>query len=509
MTERRTSHTSPSSGDLFTDVPAPARSTEQRGAKRRRQAERDRALTNQARSLVLLQPIFWIEQNRYRLGGDEALFESVDPKVLALAAFDFISVQMVVGLGARHDDVIDHLCGQAWRMSAELPEEKAERISEYVLDTLTNGRERHREFVVPYFELSEGQWRERRFRLVHYEQAADGQLRYSLTPEGITAYLSMLDVDPALMQQAEELLIGKMVEKGSFEDAIFLAERARTRTIEYQTRLERTLRRYESYPDAVGYDEISSQLQHSLDHVCEREREEGQLLSAVNNRDTSSLDEDQRELLADLRDLLQECRRRHANLQSDLMDAPDRFLDAQNRAFRLRDSSRLSNLEPEVLLPMLEEKLGPISQAAEAMHTAMNRPITPSIFDPVILLEGIADLSEQGEGADHRPQDTDLEALAIDAEAFPNEMQERMTRFINERIAEAGELNFSALLRNATEQGLSEQERRCIAYHIISAFSPQSDAADTHAQVAGRFSSDLLSGVELVIRRREDDHGDQ
>jgi len=65
----------------------------------------------------------------------------------------------------------------------------------------------------------------RAFRLLRLTDQSDGVLRYVVTPEGITAYLSMLDVDPTLAQQAEEILVQRLMDRGRFRDARRLARR--------------------------------------------------------------------------------------------------------------------------------------------------------------------------------------------------------------------------------------------------------------------------------------------
>lgn len=466
------------------------------------QARSDRSIRNQLRNLVLLQPVFQLDLNSARSGGDEFSFDELDAKALALIAFDFISYKMVMSLGARHDEIIVHLAEQAARMDPTLNSTGRERVAEHTLDALTNGRERHAAFRIPYYDLPMGRWREREFRLVEYEARADGELRYILTPEGITSFLSMLDIDPQVMQQVEELLIGKLIEKGSFEDALHLGRRARARTIEYQQRLNRMLRRYESYPGSVEPQEINAQIDRSLDHVTEREHEEGQLLAGLQNQDMSGLEREQRRLLSDVMELLNDCRRRHAELQSDLLDAPDRFLAAQSRLFRIRERSRIPSLEEEILKPLLDTLMRSLSAHGEAVSAALNVPKINTIFDPVTLTERIADVRDpQIEEDDRAIRNPNFESTE-EVNRFPIETLQRMKAYLFEQISTRERIRFSELLDRAQADGYSALDRRCLAYLVIGAFCPDSSGYGIDSSTDGEFRNEWLAGVELSLSVR-------
>lgn len=470
------------------------------------QARTDHSVRNQLRNMVLLEPIFRLHLMSAKSGGEGVSFDAVDQRALALLAFDFVSHRMVMGFGAKRDEIVRHIGEQALRMDPELSEHARDRIAEHVLDGLTNGRERHATFRIPYYDLPDERWRKREFRLLEYEARIDGVLRYVLTPEGVTAFLSMLDIDPQLMQQAEELLIAKMIEKGSFEDALYLGRRSKARTIEYTERLGRLLRRYESYPGAVPPDAINETIDHSLDHVSEREEEEGQLLASIQGRqEGGGLEPDQRALLNEVRELLNDCRNRHARLHTNLIEAPERFLNAQSRLFRIRERSRIPDLEPEVITPLLERSIHALSRHGDAFSAAMNLPIIPKLFEPITLTERIQDIRDpQTLAEDDAVLSPSYEALE-EAEHFSQDCQARMKAYLFDQLALNGGMKFSALMERARQQGYTLTERRCLAYLVIGAFCPESSGRSIEASQAGVFVSEELSGVELSLRAIRND----
>ncbi len=121
-----------------------------------------------------------------------------------------------------------------------------------------------------YFDAAGGTARRLRFRLLRLTDEPDGVLRYLLTPEGLTAYLAMLDVDPALAQQAEEILIARLPRAGTLKRCLRLARRARTRTLELRETLRKHLLRAHRAGGAVHWSrETLPRIAEAIEHVID------------------------------------------------------------------------------------------------------------------------------------------------------------------------------------------------------------------------------------------------
>ena len=478
-------------------------------------ALRDEAVTRQLRNLLLLSPLFQLEGSKARLGAEgEGLLEGIDTLYLSLSLFDFVSERMVMDLGARRAEVLAHLAGEIARMEATLDraalgrtraldETQRERAAEQVLDALTNARERHRAFELDYFDAAAGTSRRLRFRLLRLTDEPDGVLRYLLTPEGLTAYLAMLDVDPALAQQAEEILIARLLERGRFRDALRLARRARARTLELRETLRKHLLRAHRASGAVHWSrETLPRIAEAIDHIKERQAEEHAILQGIGAHDLDALTPELRRDLVDLRDTVDDCRHQHAQLHRETMSVNDRFLSLQTSAFRARRVTALPDLERQVLEPLLALDMSELAGIAEEVTALLNDPTTAGMLDPVLLL----DLLERGQGQDESlavdVEDAPLADLERTAERFDQALQARVVEWARAALDAGGPTTFSALLRHAHDRGLDRDERLCLAYAVIAAFHPRDDRLGVETRVAGRFVDPCVEGDDLMLEPR-------
>jgi len=476
---------------------------------------RDEAVTRQLRNLLLLAPLFQLEGTKARLGAEgEDLFEGIDTLYLSLSLFDFVAERMVMDLGAPRADIVVHLAGEIARMETTLdrsalgraralPEAQCERAAEQVLDALTNARERHRAFEPSYFDAAGGTARRLRFRLLRLSDEPDGVLRYLLTPEGLTAYLAMLDVDPALAQQAEEILIARLLERGRFRDALRLARRARTRTLELRETLRKHLLRAHRAGGAVHWSgETLPRIAEAIEHIRERQTEEHAILQGVGAHDLDALAPDLRRDLVDLRDTIDDCRHQHAQLHRETMSVNDRFLALQASAFRARRVTALPDLERQVLGPLLERTISELAGIAEEVTALLNAPRVEGMLDPVLLLDLLERGQDRNETLTTDEEDAPLADLERLPERFDQTLQARVVEWARAVLDREGAMTFSALLKRARRDGLSHDERLCLAYVVIAAFHPRDDRLDVDARIGGRFSDSLVEGDDLVLEPR-------
>ena len=461
---------------------------------------RNEALTRQLRNLLLLQPLFQLELGKSRLGPNDAeLFKDVDTLYLSLSLFDYISGRMVIDVGARRAEALEHLRRELLRMGSSLDDGQRAQVSELVLDALGNARERHRAFSISYFDADRDAAYRREFRLLQYREQSDGGFRYVLTPEGITAYLAMLDVEPKLMQQAEEILIQRLMERGQFRDALHLARRARTRTLDLRETLERHLfraRRAVSEVDWSG--DTLPRIEQALSHIAERQGEERNMLQAVFAQDLDSMSADARADLIALRETLHDCQHQHTTLHHDVMGINERYLKLQDAAFRARERSPLPNLEQDVLLPLLAQSRETLAEQSAAITAQLNGTRQPKLFDPLLLVDLIgqqARIEEATEGG----AETDLRPLEHGVERFPQALIEAMSDYLRRQVGAHGKLSLSALLALAEGDELDRDARLCLIYLAIGAYNPKDDYLGLRVEAGGALRHPLVSGTDLQL----------
>jgi hypothetical protein len=208
-------------------------------------------------------------------------------------------------------------------------------------------------------------------------------------------------------------------------------------------------------------------------------------------------------MLAQVRDLLNECRDRHARLHVDLIDAPERVLEAQLRLFQLREQSRIPSLEAEILEPLLAQPLGALSELGDELTAALCPPRVFHLFDPITLTEHIADIREpefdEAERALLNPGYESTEELS----RFSPQCQQRMKEYLQSTVRRRPGIRFSELLELAERDGHAALERRCLAYLVIYAFCPESSQYALEAVREGGFEHDWIAGVELTLSPAE------
>ena len=471
------------------------------------QIVRNEALTRQLRNLLLLSPLFQLEHSKARLGPEgESLMDGLDTLYLSLSLLDFVSERMVMDLGAQRTEILTHLCGEIVRLEAALPdatprdESGRTRAAELILDALTNARDQHCAFEPHYYDASHGRYAVRRFRLLGLTDEPDGVLRYLLTSEGLTAYLAMLDVEPALAQQAEEILIGRLLERGRFRDALRLARRARTRTLEFRKTLRKHLLRAQRSSGAVSWStETLPHIAQAIDHIEERQREEHAMLRGLAQHDLEDLPFELRQDLVDLRDTIADCLHQHAQLHREAMSANDRFLLIQSTAFRAPRVAALPDLESQVLEPLLARPLQDIARVADTISSRLNPPKVTGLLDPMLLISMLKQsVTEAGE-TDTDEETGELRTIDSIADRFDPALQERMLDWARQVLSGADSTTFSSLLKRASDEGLDTDERLCLAYLVIAAFHPRDDRLGVRVRVFGRFQDPLLEGDDLTL----------
>ena len=155
------------------------------------------------------------------------LAEGLDMQYLCLSALDFVMERSAIEAGATTAEIVEHIANEATRVKPSLTNEQTRKICQVVLDhtsatpgTITSHSE-------PSTSTPTAAGCRSTISAFSPSQPADeGPPRFKLAAGAQTLMLAMLDVAPKFAEEAEAIMIRKAIERGRFDDARTLAQRA-------------------------------------------------------------------------------------------------------------------------------------------------------------------------------------------------------------------------------------------------------------------------------------------
>ena len=333
------------------------------------------SLTSQQRNLLLAQPISRLSiERRVIFKDDPTIADRLDVQYLALSAVDFVMERSAVESGASPGEIVEHVAAEATRVKPSLTDEQSRKVGQVVLDYLANARDGHKAFRIEYYDAGRGGYSFHDFRLLALSMAADGSARFKLGRGAQILTLAMLDVAPEFAQEAEAIMIRKAVERGRFKDARTLAQRARMRSIHYQQFIEDRLFQVRRAADRVVWsEEVLPELDEARTHLSERRKHETAIIESIREH-VANARGDTRDHLVDLRNTIDECRQRHADLFERVMTASEEFRRIQANAFRARHTQNVPDLEERILVPLLASPMRAVSCMSDGGRDRLRSP---------------------------------------------------------------------------------------------------------------------------------------
>ncbi len=448
----------------------------------------------------MLLPVTRLELDKLRLGPENLMiFKGIDTNFLSYSMFDYISESMIFESGATREGIIEHLKDEAKRLKPNIPNTEGEIIGEILLDQLCNSRENHRAFQFEYFDALEDKMKVRQFRLIFYKVGDDNEGRYYLTNEGFAAYLSMLELDTRMGQEVDEFLIQRLMERGSYGDALRISKRNRKRTIELKDTLKRKLFKIGRDVQSVDWsDEVRPYLDQSRSHIKERIEQEGRILIKIGEI-LEQTDVNNRDDLIHLQETIDECQAEHRKLHSQLMGFNEQFLDLQVRAFRTPRISSNANLEEEILLKLLDLGIDKLGRNALDITTVMNNPKINRIFDPLLLISFIDNADSDFEEELLEPTG-EMEEMVDSMERFDSEMIVEMSSWLGKTVAENEEIDLGRIIQFAESDGLTSIEILCLVYLVMEWYGDSMSSKGLIFNKSGKLvNNDFLTGDNLKI----------
>lgn len=427
------------------------------------------------------------------------LLEGMDLHYAAMALIVFLMERRATDLGAERTDIISYMARVVASMRPNLSADDARLAGEIVLEALSNRSEQHQAFRCEVFEPGLGRVIHN-FRLIAITPVDDGRILYTATNEAILLHLQMLDIDPALAQKAEEMMLEYLVTSGRFKESIDLAERARKRSIQYQQFIRSRIFDARRSPESIRWTrDVVPELEGAAAHVLERQGQERVILEAVFvNR--AHADEASLPLLVALQKLVEDCQSRHSELHRELMEAHDQFLELHDEVFRPRRSLARHDLEGECLAMLLEVPVLALGRQADVLAGLMSAPRVERLLCLHGYFEQLLERPVAGDEEGMAAED-EYEDLPPPVDHFPAELVSHVEAYLKALMAAEPTIGMDDVLRKAETDGLNLRERRCAAFLMLQSYHPDENLFGGEVDLEGRFDLGYVQGSRLVFRR--------
>jgi len=319
----------------------------------------NRHLTQQIRVLLYTEPLLRVlrsDENR-----SEEL-EHYDSLALALKLLDHIVTHTGLEREADSDTAMRELFPLMEAMDqaagVEPNIERHLRMAKIVLGALRNDKEGLRPFKRVYidFALGHAVKRELAIRLIEERYTVRGDIVLHLSNEATNLLLNALAYDIEDAQAAAEAIVQNQLDRGHLQDAIGTARAARLYSSRLREKIEQLLINTRRDLSRVDWkQEVPRILTESLRHLESRcDVEHNIIKSAREKQDALTPGSEEAHYLTILISIISDCRQCHMELQQQLMEAPQIFLDEQERqVFALRRRLDLPAMLSDVLTPLL------------------------------------------------------------------------------------------------------------------------------------------------------------
>jgi hypothetical protein len=325
----------------------------------------DEAVARRLKALACTAPLHDLDARKSHLEWVDA--GGYQMAEIALQAIDQVTLAMDFDHGADQDQVVRRLVPFIAAQGPLRTAEEHDRVGHWVVDSLLNVGSVDRGFKVDYGTFdADGHYVRRRFdfKLLVELAAPDGQVFLRATDEAINVLVGALDTDVESAQVAAEVKLENLIRRGRLGDARLAAEQARYRTVQYaealRAKLDATRRDVRSVDWLAAVPEL---IEEALAHIESRYRAETAILSNIADARDDATEPDRRRQAADLVVIVNDCIRRHTQLQARLQEAGALFRAEQDRQqFAGRPQRASVDVFGQLLRPCLD--LGVVTAVA-------------------------------------------------------------------------------------------------------------------------------------------------
>lgn len=205
------------------------------------------------------------------------------------------------------------------------------------------------------------------FRLLTYRTYNTEKAVLFAEPEAVNFFIQMLGIDLEDQQQAYLRILDRQIERGDYENAIDSAKNNLRLTIQYELKIEQVINQTKRNLTNLDWsNEIPKELRRSMDHInnCIREQD---FQNRKINIQLKDLGEEyfKREILVELKELLERSRNKLLPLQNKINEARTTFLDEQwLQELTLRKTNKLS-IETDVFDVILKKNYNQFGEHLE------------------------------------------------------------------------------------------------------------------------------------------------
>ena len=348
----------------------------------------DASFTLRAKALACTAPLHELDARKAQMAGDWTCYQMGE---LALNAIDLVTLAMDFDRGAAADEVMAGMFPLAAAQAPERTSAEHLAVCRWVLENLINVGSLDRGFRTVYGTVGVGGSYQRRtfdFKLLVELAGPVGEIYLRSTDEAVNVLIGALDTDVESAQIAAELKLATLIKRGQLSHAKVAAQQARYRTIQYADLLRRRLEATRRDVRSVDWlTEMPTFLRSALDHIEDRFAQETAISEHITDARDVAINPDEKKEAAQLVEIVNECLRRHEQLQARLQEAGRLFRSEQDRqTFVATPMSRAMDLFAELLRPTLALSLEDAIRPTDAFFRAavgVQAPSVPRLMDLV------------------------------------------------------------------------------------------------------------------------------
>ncbi len=458
-------------------------------------------------SAQIMRPIFDLEARRFYQGEAPeaaAIWDRVDLMGLAFAILDVISELTEYQDGATRREVLARVLPLARRQlpdaEAAAGEDGLKEVLNRVFDHLVNRANRYLPFEYLYFDGVSGQHRRRKFWLVKTVYTGAGQEgRFSLTDEGYCAYFGLHETSALDAAAIGNLRIRLLIERGSVDDAIAVAEGNRKQCARKALEVRHTRRLIRRNIQAVDYERVHALAAEGVNQATEIQQEGSRLHNLVLENLLDGRQRSHEIKLLRLAERLEGLNHHLLALAGELQRLPEDYHQHSHKLFRRRSAGAF---------PPMDAVMGRICTLAEAeaarigdeFIARIDPPARRTLFDPAAIIEACdRALERQKVAGDSRQalREVDAEPVARFAPELDESLMHRAFAALRAAVRNGEEIRLSRLLAEITAAADAALLPAALAMAVFQSLVERR-IAERHRLRVRQAEPELLMAVDLA-----------
>jgi hypothetical protein len=376
----------------------------------------DASFTLRAKALACTAPLHDLDARKAQMAGDWTCYQMGE---LALNAIDLVTLAMDFDKGAAADEIIAGMLPLAAAQAPGRVSAEHLAVCRWVLENLINVGSLDRGFRAVYGTADGGGYQRRTFdfKLLVELAGPTGEIYLRSTDEAVNVLIGALDIDVESAQIAAELKLATLIKRGQLIHAKVAAQQARYRTIQYADLLRRRLEATRRDVRSVDWlTEMPTFLRSALDHIEDRFAQETAISEHITEARDAATNPNEKKQAAQLVEIVNECLRRHEQLQARLQEAGRLFRSEQDRqTFVVTSLARAMDLFAELLRPTLALSLEDAIRPTDAFFRAAVGVQASSVPRLLDLVEALLTPRQE-------PQTPGVEESELDLTSAPDGM---------------------------------------------------------------------------------------